>query len=261
MFFRSLVLVILLHCCCAFAAHSTPERLPLNTERPCFADSSLTVGKSVLLIESGWSRESGMDSSGSPQTVTQTPLLVREGVSDHQEIRLGTEGYVWQQRDLDRAEGWGDLLLGVKWHHVDQKGARPAVGSILDILLPTGAKSIRGHGARPALKLSLDWDLSNRLSSTFMSGIAYNSTESGERYAAPLANLLFSYRWTSRLQTFIEEAGLQFAAPRFGGNVLLTNVGAVYLLTPDLQLDGAIAWGHNHFSPNVFYTAGFSFRI
>src|SRR5258708_32202874 len=100
MFFRSLVLVILLHCCCAFAAHSTPERLPLNTERPCFADSSLTVGNSVLLIASGWSRGSGTDSIGSHQTVTQTPLLLREDGSDHQEILRGTECCVWQQRAM-----------------------------------------------------------------------------------------------------------------------------------------------------------------
>lgn len=141
-----------------------------------------------------------------------------------------------------------------------KQGNRPAGGAIVDILLPTGAQNVRGYGVRPIIELPMDWAIGPKTSCTLMPGIIYNSTDAKDRYWGPLASFLVTYSWTAQFGTFAEAAGQQFAAPRFGGNIITANAGATYLLTPNVQIDGSIWWGLNHDSPDAFYTAGLSFR-
>jgi len=236
------------------------QQSPINTERPSFSNSGQTVGRSVVQIESGAGRQSGLGAGGDHETIVQTPVLLRVGVLPRAELRLGTDGYTWQTTGSRRVEGWGDSRAGLKWQLLDQNGKIPALGSITDVALPTGAPRIRGRGARPVWELPLDWKMAD-VSCTLMPGVVYDSTDGGARYAAPLTSFYVDYSWTSRFQTFVEEAGQQFAAPAFGGNVITTDLGATYLLTPNTQIDGAIWWGMNRDSPDAFYTAGLSLRL
>jgi Putative MetA-pathway of phenol degradation len=232
----------------------------INTDRPSFSNSSVTVPKDVFQIESGWIQQAAQNVSGTRMQLTQTPVLLRFGFMDHLEARLGTDGYTWQKTGSDRTEGLGDSSLGFKWHHKDQRGAAPAIASLMTVVFPSGNREIRGRGVRPVYELPLDWTLSPALSFTVMPGVAWNATDAGRHYAAPLTSALANYGWTAKFQTFVEWAGQQFAEPRLGGTVLTADGGATYLLTRNIQIDGAIGWGLNRFSPNVFSTAGLSLR-
>jgi hypothetical protein len=240
-----------------------PDVVPqdtIATDRPSFSNSSITVPKHGFQIESGWLRQTAQDSDGTRTTLTQTPVLLRIGFSDHVEARLGTDGYTWQKTNHEETQGMGDESLGIKWHQRDQAGEIPAIGSLVTVVFPSGNSEIRGRGARPSYTLPLDWTLSPVLSLTLMPGIIYNTIDSGQHYVAPLTSIVANYSWTPKFQTFAEWAGQQFAAPQWGGSILTADTGVTYLLTKAIQVDGALGWGLNHFSPTFYSTAGLSFR-
>ena len=93
-----------------------------------------------------------------------------------------------------------------------------------------------------------------------MPGILYNTTDNGDRYAAPLASAVMNYSWSKKFQSFVEWVGQQFAEPRNGGSIVTVDAGATFLVSPHIQIDGAIGWGLNHFSPNAYATVGLSYR-
>ena len=92
------VLILFGVMCLSVTTTAAQEREPLETDRPDFVESSVTVGKEVFQFETSVALSRTDFSNGDPDEFT-TPTLFRYGISELWELRLETMGYVY--RDFD----------------------------------------------------------------------------------------------------------------------------------------------------------------
>lgn len=238
----------------------------INADRPDFADSSSTVGKGRFQVEMGVAGERRRDAQSSEHN-SSTPLLLRYGVSEDLELRLDTDGRsVSRSDDLlshtrQRSSGYADVSPGLKWHVQDQRGALPAIGVLVHVDIDSGSPALRGKGKRPMLRLATEWDLPGDMSLGLMHGLVADRNDEGRHFGAAMFGAVLDKEWTARWRSFVELAAPRIARARNGGNVLTADVGSVYLLTPNCQVDVALMRGLNKNAPDLAWTVGLSFRL
>ena len=78
------------------AVAATQRELPdLVTDRPDITESSAVVGRGVWQLESGISFERDGSGSDGSRVFSAPMALVRLGVSDRLELRIGADGLAW----------------------------------------------------------------------------------------------------------------------------------------------------------------------
>ena len=237
----------------------------IEPDRPDFVESSKVVGKGRFQIETGIAGEHDKTDGLSERTLT-TPALLRLGVSDTLELRAESDGRTWYRaggagQPAVRAQGYGDLSLGVKWHVLDAQGARPSVGLLFDVALDSGSGPFRGEGKRPSARISGDWDLPNDFSLGMMTGVVRERTPMGGRYTSSLLAASLAKGWTDHFQTYVELAAPHIANSAHGGSTLSFDFGGAYLLSDSLQVDTGFARGLNHHTADISWTVGVSARF
>ena len=239
------------------ASLARAEEEPIATDRTDFVESSLTVGDRRLQVETSvaWERDDGVNGYA-------TPTLFRYGLGSTWELRLETDG--WQHIDAPgNADAFGvaDLSLGVKHHLAGSDGGGASLAWLLHVDLPSGARALRGHGARPSFRLVAEWELSDSLSLGAMPGVIWDEDDDGHRYAAGIFGVVLGKAWTERSRSFVELALPQIAKSDDGSSVALLDVGSAWLLSEDVQLDAIYSYGLNDRSPDHALGAGLSFRF
>ena len=126
--------------------------------------------------------------------------------------------------------------------------------------LPSGADAFAGHGVRPSLRLTAEWDLPHANGLGVMAGVVHDSDDAGRRFEAGLLAVTFGHAFTTRLRGFAEVAGQQFAARSHGGDVVTFDTGATWRLDADSQLDVAANLGLSPAAPDRALTVGWSRR-
>ncbi len=250
------------------AAHSAVADEGIAPDRPDFVESSAVVGKGRFQLETGFSSEHNK-SDGVKDRVTSTPILLRFGVSDTLELRVGTEGF-GRVRSEDtnagittRESGSNDLDLGVKWHvaDADEASNQPSMAWLFHADVETGSAGFRGDGVRPSVRFVAEWDLPNDWSVGVMPGVFWDKNEDGDRYTGGIAAVTLGKGWTDKFGTYFEIAAQQLASNKYGGNVITYDMGATYALTNDLQVDVGFAWGLNKHSPDFAWGVGVAVRF
>lgn len=238
------------------------EEDAIATDRPDFVESSQTVGKGRIQLETSFARESTEVDSEKVNTTT-TPSLLRVGIAKDWEARLETDAYTFVQSPSARTKGFSDISLGVKWHSLDagSSALHPSVGWLLHVDWATGSRAYRGKGARPSLRAVAEWELPADCSVGVMPGVFYDYDDNGKGYAGVVAAVVAGYSWTDKFRNFVEVSGQELRHVHRGGNVVTFDVGGAYLLTPLWQLDAAASWGLNSYTPDRLWTVGLSVKI
>ena len=118
------------------------------TDRPDFVESSNVVGKGRFQVETSVAVERDKADGVKLRTVS-TPTLLRFGVAEDWELRVETDGRLRATADNPatgqrlRESGYADTAVGVKWHMVDDEGARPSMGLLAHWDLDTGSAPFR----------------------------------------------------------------------------------------------------------------------
>lgn len=234
-------------------------------DRPDFVESSKVVGKGRLQIETSAQWERRRDDDLHSRTLT-TPTLLRIGLGERAELRIETEGRSIEH-DADPATGehaviagWADTELGVKWHLADGQGGSPSLGVLLHAALPSGSGALRGHGVRPSLRLSAEWELPNDYSLAVMPGVAGETDDDGRRYAYGILAASLGRDFGERAHGFLELAAPQIARATHGGSQLFVDTGMSWLVNKDCQVDFAVSHGLNHRTPDLGIAFGLSLR-
>lgn len=250
--------------CClpAFAADDDATQKEFATDRPDFVESANTVGTSRFQIETSVSWEYARDDAGSSRRLA-TPTLLRLGISHNWELRLESDGYLWNHETHSHARqsGWTDASIGVKWHMLDGHGATPALALLVHADTPSGAYTFRTPGLHPSIRLVAEWELDNGWGIGIMPGLSRERDESGKHYLSGILGVVAGKEIAPGVRLFGEVAAEQLTTPRYGGNILTADAGVAWQFAPDMQLDFAIRRGLNHFSPDWTVTTGFSIRM
>lgn len=235
----------------------------LVTDRPDAAESSRTVGKLRLQIETSFGFET--DRGGGVTTNTYNfPTLFRFGLIDPLEFRVESPmGQFHKQTGQPHGKGWNDLAFGFKAHLLDQDGPIPSMGFLVHLSTPTGTNNYTANSYDPAAKWLNDWDLPAGFSLGTNIGLDVPQDAAGGRfarilYAAALGrNLSFI---SERLRIFAEIQGavpVQSPQP----NEQTFDSGLTFLLTPDIQLDTLVQVGLTDATTDVTTGLGFSWRV
>jgi len=234
------------------------ESKPLVSDRPDFTESPETVPPGRFQVEAGYT----FSRKGDEKEHALGELLLRVGLLERTELRLGLNSYVWRDSPDGLSEGFEDISLGVKIKLVEGAESfeltRPTVGVIVATTLPTGDDDIGEDKPQPEIILALGWDLSERLSLESNLKYAYASEE-GERFHQFAGSLLLSYALTEKLGVFIEYFGL-VPESNSGPNASFLHGGLTYLVNDDLQFDMHVGFGINQTDPNYLAGVGVSWR-
>ncbi|MBA3585213.1 MAG: transporter [Gemmatimonadetes bacterium] len=229
---------------------------PLVTDRPDFTESPLAVLPGQIQLEAGYT----LTGDGRTDEHTLGEVLVRIGVADGLEARLGLESHVWIEGPAGDDAGFEDPSLGIKLALADgavRPGLRPAVGLLIGTTVP-GADDFGEGEWQPEATLALAWDLADGLSLGSNLGYAYAS-ESGERFDQAFASLAFGFDLAPRVAGYLETFGFSDANPQ-GDDAAVVNGGATFLVHEDFQLDARAGAGLNGAAPDFFAGVGVAYR-
>lgn len=163
--------------------------------------------------------------------------------------------YLAREANPDQA-GASDLTLGAKYRLLDETTTRPALLGNLRIRLPTGDAD-RGLGV-PGVDVLARLAASKTFGPLTLTGNAgYLFATADRSREAWLGSVVTEYQ---AARAWIVGAELvAFVGARDGSWVGLARGGVVYVVTPALRLDLAVAAGLSRSSPDLVATAGITF--
>lgn len=254
-----IALFLILLPCFTFAQTDTISNI--STDRPTVSVGSYIVPKGTFQIETGIIYINRNDQTDRIENWSYATTLLRYGVLDNFEVRLGssyesTNVYVKETQEDSTYSGIGPLAAGFKITIVHEKGIRPElaiVGSI--IFRHVGHESYAPTFSYPIGLLTATHNLSKRFALGYNIGFAY-SGETADGFFIYSAYLGFHI--TKRLWSFAELYG-DFDNGNFPNHKL--DAGLTYLIRKNLQVDVSAGTGISQDVDKYFLNAGISWRI
>lgn len=231
---------------------------PLVSDRPDFTESTGTIAPGHVQVEGGITRQE----IGEADALSVGEILVRIGLGDRLEARLGVGS--WTRLDIpgDEIDGYEDPTAGVKVRLTspadDRPPGFPAVALLVGTSIPVGSEELTVDEWEPEARLAFDWILTDLLSLGANLGVAWPSA-GGERFDQLLGSLTVGIAATDRLGVFVETYGFSEEEPD-GDATQYADTGVTFALTDDLQLDARVGFGLNDPSPERFVGVGAAFR-
>jgi outer membrane putative beta-barrel porin/alpha-amylase len=261
----ALALVLMLALVASGARAQAPASSdPINTDRPGILFSIPTVKPHVFQVELGIPSVTIANGGGTDSRSTSFVGLVRYGLTDRFELRLGSPVYTETRvtsggfRSTDH--GFGDVEVGAKWHLLDNAGARPSIALIPSVILPVGEKGFSAERPVYQLNAMAEWALTKDWSADALAGYL-NGPSGGDRYgqetlAVSLGRSLPSPKWSAYGEVAYIATNLDGASDSsfLGG-------GLKYLVSNDLQLDLSFDRGLTSDSPDWLFGLGLSARF
>jgi hypothetical protein len=250
-------------------APPAPPSAELVTDRPDQTESAAVVPPGSVQLETGIY---GAAEGGDPRSETTAlgSTLVRIGLVEGLELRLGWGGWEREEEGGAASEGAADAGLGLKVRLWEARGARPQAALLAGVSLPGGERGRSSERYDPAFRLAFAHDLAPGAALGYNLGLAWSSepAEPGGGRAGNTTSARLEYTATlgfglsDRLGAFVELFGdAPVDAPAgAAGPVHAADAGLTLLVNPRLQLDLAVGAGLTDEAPDRFFTAGLSVR-
>jgi hypothetical protein len=242
------------------------EEDEIETDRDSFTPATTTVGRSRWVIESAYTF---LDNRRVPETHSFPELVMRYGVTDWLELRMGANYEVGgagnpvsanvpdDPEDEPGLEEEATVSYGLKAALTNQNGWVPQSVVILQAFTPTSGKSTDTH---LALTYAGGWTLPNGWVWDTAFRYATGSAEE-DRFnvwcPSTVIKIPLGERWKVHLEYFgifsqgrAKETTQHFISP-----------GAHYLITSDWEVGARFGWGLNDQSPNFFVNVGGGYRF
>lgn len=239
---------------------SNNEIGPLITDRPDATEASSVVPKGTLQVETGGFYESFEDKGLKFERSVYNTTLLRYGVLDNFELRLGLNFEEQQVKSNgnqigNALNGLSPLLFGMKLNIAEEKEGFPEIALIGHLFLPFSASDdFKPETTGADFRFSLSHTLGERSSLGYNIGAQWGDDSPEIAYIYTLA---YGYGITDRFGFFAEVYG---DFPEDSQANHLWDAGLTYLLRPNIQLDVS---GGTSFTKgqDVLLSAGISFRV
>lgn len=256
----SIVIVVLLFISFSIQSQQSIYSEPLVTDRPDATEASSTVGKGVLQFETGGIYESYEENNVKNETYTYNTMLVRYGLLDNLELRLGwdfVEGITKiNGNKLDNvSSGLLPLLLGMKVKIAKEKGCMPELALIAHVYPIFSASSdYRTEYTGVNFRLALSHELSEKSSLGYNIGSQWGNDSPK---AAAIYSVSYGRSITNKLGIFAELYG---DLPEDSSANHYWDAGLTYLVSNDLQLDAYFGTSFTE-GQDLLLGAGLSYRV
>ncbi len=249
-----------------------PMDEPLITDRPDITESTDAVPSGHVQLELGYTFTDDREGDDRVRNHTAPELLVRIGVFEDFEIRIGWEGYSWSDNQFegetrggrsvtreDWSQGGHDLSLGIKYKLFEQDGWVPHFGVIAAMTVPSGSGGVSSGDVDPELVLLWAYDVNDNFAIAGNVGFVV-PTDDGDRFFQTTASLSGAFSLTDKLGAYVEYFGL-YPNTEDSDCAHYVNGGLTYLINNNFQIDWRIGAGLNEEADDFFTGVGFSWRF
>jgi len=221
--------------------------------------------------ELGWTHTEEKEDSEEFGADTFPETLIRYGLVEDLELRLGLSGYAWEELEdgagvESDSEGWQDTEAGLKLRLWDEDTSRclPEAALLAHLSLPTGAEGHTTERFDPNFRFSFAHTLTDRLDFGYNLGMAWETGEDsrGERdtTAAFEYTAAIGMGLTERLGAFVEFFGA-IPANGPGGPENSFDGGFTYLVSDNFQFDVEAGKGLSEDADDWFFGVGVAYRF
>jgi hypothetical protein len=238
---------------------------PLITDRPDQTESAAIVPRGAVQVELGGTHVfEGTGSGTSTRLVNLGGTLVRVGLFDPLELRVGLVGWQHVSDDLGTAQGFGDLNVGAKVGIREGAGLSPSIAVLGAVLVPIGAEAFRAAGVDPFVKVSVSHELGDAWGLGYNAGVVRVTETLGDGTDDVVTDLVYTVSLArslgERVGAFVEGFGLFATADgRDGWHAL--DGGITFALRPNVQLDVSGGVGLTGAADDWFVGGGVAFRV
>lgn len=222
------------------------------TDRPDQTESSSTVERKVLQIESGLAFESF--ENGVENNFIGPSTLLRYGISNTLELRFAS-AYQLTKIEFQGADnnfsGFSDLEFGAKVQILKKENVNTEIAFLSHLIIPTAKTDITSNNIGSINKLAISHSISNKVSLGYNVGYDFVVKQSALTYS-----LALGFSISDRVGFYIEPYGSWVEQNQFESNF---DTGLTFLLNPNFQLDVSYGAGFNH--KMEYVAAGFSWKI
>jgi hypothetical protein len=252
----------------AFPGAAQEQPPELVTDRPDQTESTVVVPRGFFQLEGGWVHTADDEDEVTERSDDIGNLLLRIGIFEKVELRLGWNGFTSRDRRAasieERQEGLRDADIGAKIRLADQRGSRPTVAFLGALVLPIGDDELTSSRFDPSFRFAFAHDLSDRSVFAYNLGMVWESEadDDGERklLSSGIYTLVSGFAITDRVATFVELYG-SIPATASGTPSNSFDGGFVWRVRPNLQLDSAAGVGLSSAAADWFVGAGLSVRF
>ena len=254
------------------AAQTTdPMQEPLVTDRPDFTESTETVPAGHFQLEAGYTFTYDRERKDRVRDHTAPELLMRIGLVDNFELRIGWDGYSWTDSQFegetrggrrvtreDQTQDAHDLSLGFKYKLVEQDGWIPHFGVIGAITVPSGSAGVSSGDVDPEIVLLWAYDITDSFAIAGNVGLAA-PTDNGDRFFQASASLAAAVALSEKVGAYVEYFGF-YPNAEHSDAAHSVNAGLTYLINNNFQIDWRVGAGLNEEADDFFTGVGFAFR-
>ena len=207
------------------------EYAEFTADRPGASTGPAVVGHKVIQLEQGIQ----YDGDGGPGTFTFSSTLLRYGLFPNMELRLGGDGFLYQQEGASQGftPVFSGLSIGTKIKCFDGRGGIPAVSVLADFSIPcTATEGFNVDHLAPSLYLLFENPVNDWFSVGYNVGAEWDGIlPSPTTFAA----LCFGFSATDNLGCFVESYNYFNKI----GNVYAMDFGLNWQVGRKVQLDVA----------------------
>lgn len=205
------------------------DNVEFTADRPGASTGPYVVGQGVIQLEQGIQ----YDGDGAAGVFTFSNTLLRYGLFDSMEIRLGGDGFLYRPENhlKDYSVAFSGLSLGTKIKCFEGKGAIPAVSVLADFAIPhTASQGFNTDCLAPSLYLLFENPVNDKLSIGYNLGAEWDGS-----LPAPttFAALCFSIAATENIGCFVESYNYFSKI----GNVYAVDFGFNWMVGKKVQID------------------------
>lgn len=226
---------------------------PIQTGRPDQSETPYLTPTKFIQIETGYIKENATDEI---YTHTLPTFQIKYGLSDRMELRIGTDFLKPSDNGFGSKYGVLPITFGFKTSLFEENGLCPKasfVGQITTAKL--GSEEYHTDYIAPNFAFLIQHTLSQKLSLAYNLGSDWNGENGVNTYFYTLS---LGWNITDKLSFFGEQYGF------FPKNLPADhrfNLGFMYLLSNDCQVDVSGGFRLNEIGPKRFISAGISYRF
>lgn len=233
---------------------------PLVTDRPDFTESSSTVGSGVLQLEGG---VTFADFRNGADVTTVGEILARWGVAEKLELRFALPTYSRTSGAGGGDSGFLSSGIGVKYELAQGRGDGFIGGMeaalIASTTVPTGTTDFASSSWQPSAVFCASWELGSNVGIGSNLGIS-RPADDDNRFTTLWASVALGVGLSEAGSVFLELYGFNREEDR-GPSTATFQVGYVYLVSPDLQLDARVGRRLTARGVDLLIGAGLSWRL
>jgi len=223
------------------------------TDRPSQTESSSTVEKGSLQIESGLLFEFTEKNSETERQILAPIALFRYGITEGMEIRvLNQYERNKNQTTAKEINGISDLEIGAKIQLLRKENINAEIAFVSHLIIPTGSKDLTIDKFGTINKISISHKINENIGIGYNLGYNYFGTGNGDL----TYSLAVGIGVTERAAVYIEPYG---DLTGFEKHIANFDASFTYLLRNNFQLDFSLGTGLNH--TMRYASIGFSYGI